>query len=228
VVAYRVRPKLQLINSDTRRFVWDMHLYYGSVPEVAMIDRVKAVATSTILALLVTGCGPSFTIRSEQDPSANIAAFETFGWVSENPLVSAATLRPVSPLMEGRIMNAVRTELEAQGYRFVDDVLEADFAIAFTLGSRERIRVESYPAAFRTSSTWSRSSRAYWFHTGTTPPVRTTTTTTGQLGIDIFDVASKNPVWHGTAETLIGRSALDDPEPVVNEAVQRILAEFGA
>jgi hypothetical protein len=54
-----------------------------------MRDRAKAVATSTILALLVTGCGPSFTIRSEQDPSANIAAFETFGWVSDNPLVSA-------------------------------------------------------------------------------------------------------------------------------------------
>ena len=188
------------------------------------IMTVLSAATAT--AVLITACGPSFTIRSEQDPGIDFSTFETFGWVGPNPMVSVVTTQPVSPMLEGRIMNAVQTQLEKQGYRFMDDVLEADFAVAFTLGSREQIRIDNYPATFRTTSSWSRSSRSYHWHTGTSTRVRQTTR--GTLGIDIFDVESKAPVWHGSAETAITGSVRDDPEPIIAEAVERILAEFGA
>ena len=191
-----------------------------------MIKHLTTITAVTTMALLVTACGPSFTVRSEQDPDIDFSAFETFGWVGPNPLVSTITTRPVSPMMEGRIMNAVQTQLESQGYRFTENVLEADFAVAFTLGSREQIRVDSYPSTFRTTSTWSRGSRSYAFHSGSSTQVRQSTR--GTLAIDIFDVESKAPVWHGSAETTITNSMRDEPDPVISAAVERILAEFGA
>ena len=175
--------------------------------------------------LLISACGPSFTVRSEVDPSIDFTGYETFGWVGPNPMVSAVTSQPVSPLMEGRIMDAIRAEFENQGFEFKDNVLEADFAVAFTLGSREQIRVDTFPSTFRTTSTWSRSSRAYAFHS--TPNTQVRQTTRGTLAIDVFDVVSKGPVWHGSAETAITSSVRDDPEPIITEAVQRILADFG-
>jgi len=189
------------------------------------MNRYSAIAATIIVALLTSACGPSFTIRSEQDPNIDFASFRTFGWVSPNPMVSAITTRPVSPMMEGRIMDAIRTGLETQGYSFMDDVMEADFAVAFTLGSREQIRVSTYPATFRGRSTWARNSPAYRFDSGTRTEVRQTTR--GTLAIDIFDVVSKSPVWHGSAETSITGSVRDNPDPIIAEAVQRILAEFG-
>ena len=122
--------------------------------------------------------------------------------------------------MDARFIN------ENQGFQFKDNVLEADFAVAFTLGSREQIRVDSYPSTFRTTSTWSRSSRAYAFHTAPSTQVRQTTR--GTLAIDVFDMASKGPVWHGSAETAITSSVRDDPEPIITEGVERILANFGS
>lgn len=189
-----------------------------------MTNRLTAAAAATALVLLATGCGPSFTVRSDRDPNANFAGYETFGWIGENPLVSVVTTGPVSPLLQGRLMDATRAELEAQGYRFVENGLDADFVVAFTVGSREQIRVDSYPSTFHSTSSWSRSSRVHGFSTSTTT-VRQTTR--GQLAIDIFDVASRSPVWHGTAETSITSSVRDDPQPIINEAVKRILAEFG-
>ena len=68
-------------------------------------------------------------------------------------------------------------------------------------------------------------SRANGFHTGTSTQVRHTTR--GTLAIDIFDVETESPVWHGSTETTITGSVHDDPEPVITEGVQRILAKFG-
>ena len=191
-----------------------------------MMNRLAAAAAAITLAVLVTGCGPSFTIRTDQDPNANFASYQTFSWIDPNPLVSVVTAEPMSPLLPGRIMSATRREFEAQGYRFVADPFKADFAVAFTIGSREQIRVDSYPSTFRGGSSWTRSGRGHGFYTGTTTRVRQTTR--GALAIDIFDVASRSPVWHGIAETSITSSVRNDPDPIINEAVQRILAEFGA
>ncbi len=38
---------------------------------------------------------------------------------------------------------------EAKGYRFEADANKANFVISFSLGSRERIRVNNYPAPYR-------------------------------------------------------------------------------
>ena len=57
--------------------------------------------------------------------------------------------QPVSPLLEGRIMSAIQRELQAKGYDYVEGAEYADFAIAFTVGSREKIRVDTYPTYYR-------------------------------------------------------------------------------
>ena len=49
----------------------------------------------------------------------------------------------------------------------------------------------------------------------------------GSLAIDIFDVASKSPVWHGSASKRLTRSELrGQSEESTRSAVQTILAGF--
>ena len=45
-------------------------------------------------------------------------------------------------------MAAVEGVLTTRGYRKVEDPETADFALSFTVGSREEIKVNSYPATY--------------------------------------------------------------------------------
>ena len=107
------------------------------------------------LVLACAGCVGVAPIGadSDYDSSANFTSYESFGWLSDKPLLlTDATL--TSPQFQGRAMKAIRESLEARGYRFEADVENADFAVAFTLGTREQIRVNAYPAQYEGTWTW--------------------------------------------------------------------------
>jgi hypothetical protein len=54
----------------------------------------------------------------------------------------------VNPLLQPRIMSALETGLVAKGYKYVKQEKQADFVRTFTVGSREEIKVDSYPAGY--------------------------------------------------------------------------------
>ena len=122
-------------------------------------------------------------------------------------------------------MTSAREAFTARGLRFVDDPEDADLVLAFTVGSREGIRVTSYPATWHRPPPGRRSSR-YWggYWGGST--VRTRQYTEGQLAIDILSVADARPVWHGTVSRRITQQDRGDPGPALEEAVTAIAAEF--
>jgi hypothetical protein len=122
----------------------------------------------------------------------------------------------VSALNIRRIQEAVETELSAKGYAQVDSPTNADFVVAFTVGARDRIDVESYPAPYRGPWWWG------WY--GREVDMRTYRE--GMLSIDIFDGASRQPVWHGRARKEITGGDVADPAPLIKRAVTAILREF--
>jgi len=110
--------------------------------------------------------------------------------------------------------------LTARGLRFVEDPTEADLAIAFTVGSRDGIRITSYPTtSFQRGP---RARRGYWGGSN----VRTRQYTEGQLAVDLFDVAKARPVWHGTVASRVTRGDRAEPNEIIREALEAILAEF--
>ena len=58
------------------------------------------------------------------------------------------------------------------------------------------------------------------------PHVSEDTYTRGTLGIDIFDLESARPVWHGWAEETVTESDRRDPDRVIREGVAGIFADF--
>ncbi|UCG73727.1 MAG: DUF4136 domain-containing protein [Chromatiales bacterium] len=180
---------------------------------------------AVLACLLLAGCASQMTATTDVDNSVDFSAFQTFGWIDPNPLIRSVTARPLSPLVQQRLMADTKEILTEQGLRFVEDAAEADLAVAFTIGSREGIRVESFPTSSfqrgprgRRGYTWG----GYWG--GST--VRTRTYTEGQLAVDLFDVVQARPVWHGTTSTRVTRSDREAPDELIREALEAILAEF--
>jgi len=111
----------------------------------------------------------------------------------------------------------------------IPDAESADFVLAFTVGSREEIKVDSYPsmsagyAGYGYPRHWGGWGGAY-YGVGTETSVRQYTK--GMLAIDVFDVASRRPVWHGVATKTIYESDREDASGTIKAAVDAILAGF--
>jgi hypothetical protein len=178
---------------------------------------------------LLGGCATGFEATYDHDPANDFAAYKTFAWVSEHPMKVGSVERIPSPLLESQIMVTVESALGAKGYRVVPDVESADFALSFTIGSRDEIKVDSYPSmsagygGYGYPSRWGGWGGAYYGY-GTETTVRQYTE--GMLAIDVFDVKERRPVWHGVASKTISESDRKDSGATVQAAVDAILAGF--
>ena len=130
-----------------------------------------------------------------------------------------------NPLLQPRIMRAVEQSLTAKGFRQVEKPASADFVVSFTVGSREKVRVDSYPTMSMGYSTgypghW-RWGAAYHCCASDT---RVREYTKGILAIDVFDVKERRPVWHGVASKTISEFDRENVEQTVKAAVDAVLA----
>lgn len=171
---------------------------------------------------LLGGCASSMNFSSDSNPDINVERYSSYAWVAANPLISGPT--EMSPINNQRIMNAIAANLDAKGYARVEDPNAADFAVGYTVGSRDKIQVDSYPSHFQHTGRWG---RGYW---GMFPEYDThvSSYTEGRLAIDVFDVRSGQPAWHGWATKNVTESDQRNSGPVIIEAVDGILASFPA
>ena len=177
-------------------------------------------ASSLALLAMMASCA-SFNTGSHHDPTTNFASYESFGWIGEDPYIVGDRSALVSPLAVEQIKTAIRTELERKGYAYMEDGANADFVVSFTVGTRDEIRIDSYPAGYRGAWGWHVPYSYYYYH-----DVSAHSYTRGTLGIDIFDNESGKPVWHGWAEKTVTDSDRRDPSESIEEGVRLIFAEF--
>lgn len=164
-------------------------------------------------ALLLAACA-SMRVGSDQHPRADFSDYRAFTWMVENPAspgevqLSALTIR--------RIREAVEGELSAKGYRPVAEPRAADFLVAFTVGTRERMTSSARTVPYQDQGPreWS------WLD------VDVSIYQEGTLSIDIFDGDSRQPVWHGWARKTVTEADQADPGPVIQRAVSQILEKF--
>ncbi len=185
-------------------------------------------AVLLLIASLTTGCATTFNATHDHDSSHDFSGYETYAWISDNPMKIGPTVVVPNPLLEPRIMRAVEAALEARGYSQASQPAEADFVLSFTVGSRENIRVDSYPTM---SVGYSSGYPSHWrwgaaYHCCETTETRVREYTTGMLAIDVFDVEERRPVWHGTASKRVDESDREDIEATIRAAVEAILEGF--
>lgn len=180
------------------------------------MESRRFCAALVLPALIVGGCA-SIETRHDFDPQAEFSAYQSFSWVADNPLMVATP--GTSPLVGQRIERAVTRSLVAKGYRFVDDLELADFAVGFTVGTRDKVRITSTlePVGIVGPGQW---------NTVYQRNVDVQEYTEGQLAIDIFDLGLKRAVWHGRAIKNLSAGDMKNREQTINAAVQAVLADF--
>ena len=184
--------------------------------------------SSVVLTLAVlSGCASTFEASYDHDPGNDFSKYQSFAWISKNPMKVGKGVGVPNPLLEPRIMSALENALVAKGYRYVIEPKDADFAVSFTIGSREEIRVDSYPSM---SAGYGVAYPRHWGWGGMYYGVATETEvrqyTEGMLAVDIFDVNERRPVWHGVATKRINDSDRENIEETVKTAVDAILTGF--
>jgi hypothetical protein len=193
------------------------------------MTQIKTGFLTAATVALLAGCASGFEATYDSDPAQDFSGYKTFSWVSEHPMKVATTARIQSPMLEHRIMTTVESALGTKGFRLVPDVESADFALSFTIGSREEIKVDSYPSmsggyvGHGYPGSWGRWGGSYYGY-GVETTVRQYTE--GMLALDVFDVAEHRPVWHGVASKRISDSDRKDVDATVKAAVDAILAGF--
>lgn len=177
------------------------------------------MATCAVAGLL--GCAGGIKVDHDADPNADFAAYRTFSWISDHPLIA-----PESDLLiEYRsqpIMTTARQVLTEEGYSFVADRRDADFVLAFTMGDIGGQRIETaFPPEYR--GTW------YWRGPTDDDPagdVGGVTFVPGQLRIEVFDARTKALVWVGYAQKDVTGADQYNAADVLGNVVREILAAF--
>lgn len=183
-----------------------------------MTIRIAALCT----ALLLSACGSTPPVV-DFDSSVDFGSYQTYAFISEHPLMRASDSNVTSPLLEGRLMRITDENLQAKGFRKIADPEAADFAIGFTVGARDKVKVNSYPEPYRPNyGGWGWGAPYY----GGASNVDVQQYTEGQLAVDIYDVAGHRPAWHGVATKRITDSMRRNPDETLTEIVNDILMEF--
>lgn len=190
----------------------------------------KGILGAVLGGLMLSGCASTFKATYDHDANHDFSNYQTFAWISKNPMKVAQTATTVNPLLEPRIMVSLESGLGAKGYRLVNEAEKADFVLSFTVGSREEIKVDSYPSMSAGyygaghPGHWGWGGSYYGAGYGTETTVRQYTK--GMLAVDIFDVKEHRPVWHGVASKTIHDSDRENVDATVQAAVDSILAGF--
>ena len=190
------------------------------------IQRISMLVAAFV-SLGLVACASGFKAIYDSDPAHDFSGYQTYAWISENPMIVGQTDRIPSPLLEPKIMSAIEGNLTSKGYSKVDDPEAADFVLSFTVGSREEIKVNSYPSTYASygyRGTWGWGGPYYGVGMATETQVRQYQK--GMLALDVFDVKERRPVFHAVAEKSITDSDRKKRDETIQAAVNAVLEAF--
>jgi hypothetical protein len=174
--------------------------------------------------LLLSACATYPSVRTDFDPSANFATYRTYTWIPVD------VPRGMNPLLFRRVQGSIDQTLRSRGY---SQATPGDFAIAFTIGERDRTEATDYGywgwGGYWGNGWgccgWGHGLGWGWGNGWGYPSVDVYTVTDRSLIVDIYDVATKRPIWHGViTKTTYPNSDVDYVKLDANVAA--LLAKF--
>ena len=183
----------------------------------SIAPRKFRLASALVFASIVWACS-TLRVGSDYDHDATFSGYHNFGWLERQHRGTR------NPLVAQRARDAIQAQLTHKGFTYVSDNSAADFVVDFSIGARDRLDVETYPAPY--AGPWDLGVANWWGspYWGSATDVRQYRE--GSLTIDIFDARSHRPVWHGWAKKELTESDIDRSEAPIREAVAAVLAEF--
>lgn len=189
------------------------------------MTKIKLLIVSTLITLTMACTSNIAKINFDKNTEIDTTSYKTFAWLTEAKIMAAPT--DINPVMKVRVDKSIEEAFIAKGYTLITDAEKADFTVSYTVGSREEIKVNSYPTPYNNG--WNRGyfgSRGYYggISMGTETNVRQYTE--GKLAIDVYDVKTHQPVWHGWAIKRLKSNDTETPSSKINDAVVQVVNQF--
>jgi len=169
---------------------------------------------------LLSGCASQLRVGSDYDRSATFRDYHTFAVMQRE---HRGLENPLNPLVAARVEDAIRADLRERGYVEASDPRVADFIVDFTVGSRERTDITTYPDPYAGWG-WGRPRSwggPYWGDSVDVHEYREEI-----LSVDVFDGQSHRPVWHGWAKKERSDEDIEHSAGPLQRAVATLLAKF--
>jgi len=169
----------------------------------------KHVLSAALMGLVLSACGPGISTSMDYDQSVDFSKFTTYSWFdSNNPAAD--------DISDSRIHQAVDSQLTAKGLKKVDS--GGDLGVSYQITTKDQTTYTTM------GDGWGGGWR--WGGMGMTTTT-SQTYTDGTLMLGMFDSATKQEVWHGSATADIsGNKTPDERTKQINEAVSKLLADF--
>ena len=183
-----------------------------------------------ILVIFIASCSSSNQAKVNFDKNTNIDTtnYKTFAWLTEGKIM--APPEDINPVMKIRVDEEIEQAFIAKGYQLIDDPEKADFTISYTVGNRDKIKVTNYPSTYNTSFGWGRGYYGGYYGGMYGAPMATETHvrqyTEGKLAIDVYDVKTRQPAWHGWATKRITSSDKEAPSSMIKDIVNQVVFQF--
>lgn len=193
------------------------------------MNQIKKILVTT-LVIMVASCSSTYKAKVNFDKNTNVDTinYKTFAWLT--PAKIMAPVEDFNPVMKLRVDEEIEQAFIAKGYQLLTNAEQADFTISYTVGNRDKIKVSHYPSTYNARFAWGpRYYRGhfggmYGSHMGT--ETRVFQYTEGKLAIDVYDVKSHQPAWHGWATKRLTSDDKEAPSSVIKEVVNEVVAQF--
>jgi len=182
------------------------------------------------LVVVIASCSSTYEANVDFDKNTKVDTgnYKTFAWLTSGKIMAPA--EDINPVMKIRVDEEIEQAFIAKGYQLIADAEKADFAISYTVGNRDKIKVSNYPATYNTGFGWGRGYYGGYYGgmygSGMATETRVRQYTEGKLAIDIYDVKTHQPAWHGWATKRITSADKEAPSATIKGVVNQVVAQF--
>jgi hypothetical protein len=172
---------------------------------------MKAFRILVVLNLmLAVGIAFGVNVKTDYDRAFDFGRLKSFAFKEQTR--PAGNLLQRNALVDNRIRDALKRELEARGFRYQPDG-QADFVVAYYARERERTEIE--PIGYGMPNRWR------W---GWGPGVWTRYYTQGSVVVDFIEPTSNQLIWRGRVTDTV--NGLDQSENQINKGAKELVKHF--
>jgi len=182
---------------------------------------MKKILALLALSLGLTACESGPKLRANTDPAANFAQYKSYTF----PEKTGTDRDGVSTPLTSYFKEAVRREMDARGYQFVESG-DADLLVNFHANARENVDVRSTPAPYYGGGYYGYRGGMYggWYGGGS--EVETVRYKVGTANLDVVDARQRKLVWEGVAEGKLSDKVMKDPRAAVSLVVTELFKQY--
>jgi hypothetical protein len=167
----------------------------------------------TIAVALVAACASKPTIRTNVDPAADFAKFQTYGFFDE-----VTGRAPAYESFATRyIKTAIDSEMQKRGLQKSGN---PQLLVNTHVKTKDKVQVTETPSGY-----YGYRYGMYGWGAGVSS-TNVDNYTEGTLNIDVIDAATSRLVWEGVAVGRISEKARDNPQPAIDAVVQDVFEKF--